>query len=73
MTWSSRDLVEAGHEFYPVAGAFATRGVLDRFGGGRVVVGVTSTPFKRPPAPSETALLVHDLPPRYSSNSSSAR
>ena len=54
-------LVEAGHEFYTVAGAFATRDVLERFGGGRVVVGVTSTPFKCPPAPSETALLVHDF------------
>ena len=30
------------------------------FGGGRVVIGVTSTPFKCPPAPSETALLMHD-------------
>ena len=30
------------------------------FDGGRVIVGVTSTPFKCPPAPSETALLVHD-------------
>jgi sulfide:quinone oxidoreductase len=53
-------LVEAGHEFYTVAGAFAAREVLDRFEGGRVVVAVTSTPFKCPPAPSETALLVHD-------------
>jgi sulfide:quinone oxidoreductase len=35
--------------------------VLAEFPGGRVVVGVTSTPFKCPPAPSETALLVHDL------------
>ena len=54
-------LVEGGHEFYTVEGAFALRDVLDRFGGGRVVVGVTSTPFKCPPAPSETALLVHDF------------
>jgi sulfide:quinone oxidoreductase len=54
-------LVEAGHEFYTPAGAFALRDVLERFEGGRVVVGVTSTPFKCPPAPSETALLVHDL------------
>jgi sulfide:quinone oxidoreductase len=54
-------LVEGGHEFYSVAGAFATRGVLETFEGGHVVVGVTSTPFKCPPAPSETALLVHDL------------
>jgi sulfide:quinone oxidoreductase len=54
-------LPEVGHEFYTVAGAFTTRDVLDRFGGGRVIVGVTSTPFKCPPAPSETALLVHDF------------
>ncbi|HEY7137352.1 MAG TPA: FAD/NAD(P)-binding oxidoreductase [Acidimicrobiia bacterium] len=53
-------LVEGGHEFYTVDGAFAVRDVLERFSGGRVVVGVTSTPFKCPPAPSETALLVHD-------------
>ena len=54
-------LVEGGHEFYTVAGAFALRGVLEGFAGGRVVVGLTSTPFKCPPAPSETALLVHDF------------
>ncbi len=53
-------LVEGGHEFYTEEGAFATRDVLANFEGGRVVVGVTSTPFKCPPAPSETALLVHD-------------
>jgi sulfide:quinone oxidoreductase len=53
-------LVEAGHEFYTVPGAFAVRDVLSGFGGGRVVVGVTSTPFKCPPAPSETVLLLHD-------------
>src|SRR5215471_4095221 len=52
-------LVEGGHEFYTVPGAFALRDVLAAFEGGRVVVGVTSTPFKCPPAPSETALLVH--------------
>lgn len=49
-----------GNEFYSVAGAFAARDVIASFGGGRVVVGVTSTPFKCPPAPSETALLMHD-------------
>jgi sulfide:quinone oxidoreductase len=53
-------LVEGGHEFYTVEGAFAARDVLANFAGGRVVVGVTSTPFKCPPAPSETALLVAD-------------
>ena len=54
-------LVEGGHEFYTVAGAFAAADVLAAFEGGRVVVGVCSTPFKCPPAPSETALLVHDF------------
>jgi sulfide:quinone oxidoreductase len=54
-------LLDAGHEFYTVAGAFAARAVLERFEGGRVIVGVTSTPFKCPPAPSETALLMHDF------------
>ncbi|GAC1604549.1 MAG: FAD/NAD(P)-binding oxidoreductase [Acidimicrobiales bacterium] len=53
-------LLEGGHEFYTVAGAFALRDVIAEFTGGRVVVGVTSTPFKCPPAPSETALLMHD-------------
>ncbi len=53
-------LVEAGNEFYTVPGAFAVRDVLANFTGGRVIVGVTSTPFKCPPAPSETALMVHD-------------
>jgi sulfide:quinone oxidoreductase len=53
-------LVEGGHEFYTEAGAFALRDVLSSFEGGRVIVGVTSTPFKCPPAPSETALLMHD-------------
>jgi sulfide:quinone oxidoreductase len=53
-------LIEAGLEFYTTQGAFAARNVLAGFGGGRVIVGVTSTPFKCPPAPSETALLMHD-------------
>ena len=54
-------LVEGGHEFYTVAGAFALRDVLADFEGGRVIVAVTSTPFKCPPAPSETALLMHEF------------
>ncbi len=53
-------LVEGGHEFYTVDGAFALRDVINDFRGGRVVVGVTSTPFKCPPAPSECALLMHE-------------
>jgi sulfide:quinone oxidoreductase len=53
-------LLEGGNEFYTVDGAFALREVLADFPGGRVIVAVTSTPFKCPPAPSETALLIHD-------------
>ena len=54
-------LVEGGHEFYTVAGAFALADVLAQFEGGRVVIGVAGTPFKCPPAPSETTLLMHEL------------
>jgi len=54
-------LAEGGREFYTVAGAFAAADVIADFQGGRVVVGVISTPFKCPPAPSETALLMRDL------------
>jgi sulfide:quinone oxidoreductase len=54
-------LQAGGHEFYTVEGAFAARDALAGFSGGRIVVAVTSTPFKCPPAPSETALLVHDF------------
>jgi sulfide:quinone oxidoreductase len=54
-------LLEGGHEFYTEPGAFALRDVLANFPGGRVIVAVTSTPFKCPPAPSETALMMHDF------------
>jgi sulfide:quinone oxidoreductase len=54
-------LVEGGHEFYTEPAAFGLREVLAGFGGGRVIVGVCSTPFKCPPAPSEMSLLMHDL------------
>ena len=53
-------LVEGGNEFYSVAGAERLREVLPTFSKGRAIVGVTSTPFKCPPAPSEAALLLHD-------------
>jgi sulfide:quinone oxidoreductase len=53
-------LAEHGNEFYSFAGAQKLREVLPTFKKGRVLVGVTSTPFKCPPAPSEAALLMHD-------------
>jgi sulfide:quinone oxidoreductase len=53
-------LLEGGSEFYSVAGAFALRDVLPRFERGPAIVGVMGKSFKCPPAPSETALLLHD-------------
>jgi sulfide:quinone oxidoreductase len=52
-------LAQGGHEFYTVPGGFAARDAVDGFEGGRVLIGVLGTPFKCPPAPSETALLMH--------------
>ena len=79
-SWSSRSAPTSTRRRRPAWSRAATsstrwparsppRDVLAGFAGGRVVVGVTSTPFKCPPAPSETALLVHDFldragPPR---------
>lgn len=53
-------LIEGGNEFYSVAGAIRLRDVIPTFTKGRAIVGVASTPFKCPPAPSEAALLLHD-------------
>lgn len=53
-------LIEGGNEFYSFAGAERLREVLPTFSKGHAIVGVTSTPFKCPPAPSEAALLLHD-------------
>jgi sulfide:quinone oxidoreductase len=53
-------LAEAGNEFYSVAGAQRLGEMLPTFTSGRAIVGVCGAPFKCPPAPSETALLLHD-------------
>ena len=53
-------LAEGGNEFYSFAGAEALSKVIPAFKKGHAIVGVTSTPFKCPPAPSEAALLLHD-------------
>jgi sulfide:quinone oxidoreductase len=53
-------LLEAGNEFYSVAGAERLADVLPSFTSGRAVIGVCGAPFKCPPAPSEAALLLHD-------------
>lgn len=48
------------NEFYSIPGATALRDVLPTFERGHAIVGVTGKSFKCPPAPSETALLLHD-------------
>jgi len=53
-------LSEGGNEFYTFHGAERLREVIPTFTKGHAIVGVTSTPFKCPPAPSEAALLLHD-------------
>jgi sulfide:quinone oxidoreductase len=53
-------LLEAGNEFYSVAGAERLAGIVAEFSSGRAVIGVCGAPFKCPPAPSEAALLLHD-------------
>jgi sulfide:quinone oxidoreductase len=53
-------LTQAGNEFYSVAGAQRLSELLPDFTEGRAVIGVCGAPFKCPPAPSETALLLHD-------------
>lgn len=53
-------LSEGGQEFYSWAGAERLRDLLPNFSSGHAVIGVTSAPFKCPPAPSEAALLLHD-------------
>jgi sulfide:quinone oxidoreductase len=53
-------LAEAGNEFYSVAGAERLAELLPGFSRGRAIIGVCDAPFKCPPAPSETALLLRD-------------
>src|SRR4051794_825996 len=53
-------LVEAGNEFYSVAGAERLAGIIPSFSRGNAIIGVCGAPFKCPPAPSECALLLDD-------------
>jgi sulfide:quinone oxidoreductase len=54
-------LAEGGDEFYSVAGAARLAEQLPGFSHGHAVVGVCGAPFKCPPAPSECAMMLHDL------------
>ena len=52
--------VDAGFEFYTVAGAQRLFERLETFDGGDVLLAILGVPFKCPPAPYEAALLLHD-------------
>jgi sulfide:quinone oxidoreductase len=54
-------LVEGGYEFYSPAGAARLREILPGFDSGVAVIGVLGGFFKCPPAPFETAFLLHDF------------
>ena len=46
------------HHFYTAEAAARLRTALDRFDGGRVVIGIAGMPYKCPPAPLEVAFLL---------------
>ncbi len=49
---------ESTHNFYTLEGATELREKIKKFSGGKVLVGVSSLPFKCPAAPYEVALLM---------------
>jgi sulfide:quinone oxidoreductase len=53
-------LQEVGHEFYSPENGPLLHDVIAGFGGGNVVVAVLGGFFKCPPAPYETAFMMHD-------------
>lgn len=53
-------LAKGGNEFYTLAGAAVLSELLPTFTQGHALIGVCGAPYKCPPAPSETALLLHD-------------
>ncbi len=54
-------LAEGGYEFYSVAGAERAASAIQAFEAGVAIVGVLGPFFKCPPAPYETALLLHEM------------
>lgn len=49
---------EEAHHFYTADAAAKLRAALDRFTGGRIVIGIAGMPYKCPPAPLEVAFLI---------------
>ena len=53
-------LSDGGNEFYSFEGAEKISRILPSIKKGDIIVGVTGFPFKCPPAPGETALILHE-------------
>ncbi len=53
-------LAEGGQHFYTEPAAVSLRDALNKFEGGRIVVGIAGFPYKCPPAPIEFTLLLDD-------------
>ena len=49
---------EEAHHFYTAEAAARLRTALDRFTGGKIVIGIAGMPYKCPPAPLEVAFLI---------------
>lgn len=66
MATGSRTVMEevpggaAAHDFYTMQGAVRLFQALERFQGGKIVVGVAGIPYKCPPAPVEFVFLLDD-------------
>jgi sulfide:quinone oxidoreductase len=53
-------LMEGENEFYTLAGAKRLAELIPQFSKGKVVIGISATPYKCPPAPYEAAFMLHD-------------
>ncbi len=54
-------LAEAGHNLYTLEGSAATRDALQKINKGRIVILISSMPFKCPAAPYEAAMLADSV------------
>lgn len=52
---------ENAYNFYDLSGAVRLNEKLQQFAGGKIIIFVSSTPFRCPPAPYEAALLIESL------------
>ncbi len=49
---------EGAHHFYDMESSIKLRNALNKFNGGKIVIGIGGVPYKCPPAPAESACLL---------------